>query len=147
MKETTVQELFELKFGSRASTVINGKRVFQIEERIKVNENGDCGFLNITVPAQLAKTKTIRLKITTDSDQKLEKVFKNTDQTGIPKNVSSMIGKRTKETPNLYEITWAKATQRGRIQIWAATPMEAYKLAEFDKFPDRAYQGIREIDL
>lgn len=147
MKETIVQEPFELKFGSRAATIMNGKRVFQIEERVKVNENGDCGFLNLTVPAQLAKTKTIRLKITTDCEQKLEKVFKNTDQTGIAKNVFSTIGKRSKETPNLYEITWAKATQRGRMQIWAATPLEAYKLSEFDKFPDRAYLGIREIDL
>jgi hypothetical protein len=61
--------------------------------------------------------------------------------------VSSTIGKRTLETPNLYEIKWAKATQSGRIQIWAATPVEAYKLAGFDKCSDRAYQGIREIDL
>lgn len=147
MKETVIQEPFELKFGSRTATVMNGKRVFQIEERVKVNENGDCGFLNLTVPAQLAKTKTIRLKITTESDQKFEKSFQKIDQTGIPKNVFSTIGKRTKETPNLYEIKWAKATQNGRIQIWAATPVEAYKLAEFDKFSDRAYQGIREIDL
>jgi hypothetical protein len=145
MKETIIQEPFELKFGSRTATIINGKKVFKIEERVKVNENGDCGFLNLTVPAQLAKTKTIRLKITADSAQKLEKGLQSNDQAGITRNVSSTIGKRTKETPNLYEIKWAKATQSGRIQIWAATPVEAYKLAEFDKFSDRAYQGIREI--
>lgn len=146
MKETMIQEPLELKFGSKTATVMNGKRVFQIEERIKVNENGDYGFLNLTVPAQLAKTKTIKLKITTDSAQILEKGFQN-DQTGIARNVSSTIGKRTKETPNLYEITWAKATQSGRILIWAATPLEAYKLSGFDKLTDRAYQGIREINL
>lgn len=143
MKETIIQEPLELRFGSKTATIKNGKKVFQIEERIKVNENGDCGFLNITVPAQLAKTKTIKLKITTDCAQKFEKSF---NQTGIARNLSTTIGKKTKETPNLYEISWAKATQRGRILIWAATPLEAYKLSGLEKCSDRAYQGIREID-
>jgi hypothetical protein len=142
MKETIVQEPIELKFGSRTATIMNGKRVFQIEEPVKINENGDRACLNLTIPSEIAKTKKIKLKITTEGVLKLENDFQNIGRTEITK-----IGMRTKETPNLYEITWAKATQSGRIHIWAATPVEAYKLARFDKFSDRAYQGIREINL
>ena len=57
----------------------------------------------------------------------------------ITKIVTSVIGKRTKKLKP-YETTWltqtllgnmANSTQRGRIQIWAATLADAVKFAGF----------------
>jgi hypothetical protein len=139
MKEIILQEPFELKFGNKVSTIVNGKKVFKTEEFVKINEKGECASLNLTIPAEIAKKQKIKIKITSEGAQIVE-------QSGINKCTTSTMGTKTKETPNLYEITWAKATQNGRIRVWAATPVDAYKLARFDKFPDRAYQGIREIE-
>jgi hypothetical protein len=89
MKETVVQEPIELKFGSRTATIMNGKRVFQIEEPVKINAKGDCACLNLTIPAEVAKTKKIKLKITTEGVQKLENDFQNIDRTEITKILDS----------------------------------------------------------
>jgi xylose isomerase len=79
MIETIIQEPIELKFDVKAATMMNGEEVFQIEELVKINEMGEHAFFCLTVPAELAKTKTFKLTITTYGDQILEKDLKNKD--------------------------------------------------------------------
>jgi hypothetical protein len=143
-----MQKTIELKFDSKAAVVMKGRKVFCIEEFIKINEKGDQGLLTLVVPAEHARTKTFKLAINIEDAPINKKDCKTVDADMNTIGFESQtIGKRTKETPNLYEIAWASSTQSGRTQLWAATPVDAFKLAGFDKVTDRAYQGIRQIKL
>jgi hypothetical protein len=55
------------------------KKVFQIDELVKINEEGDRAFLRLTVPAQLAMEKTFKISITTYDDQMLDNDLQNID--------------------------------------------------------------------
>lgn len=79
MKETIIQEPFELKFFSEASTIMNGQEAFQTEELVKINEEGDRALLRLIVPAKLAMEKTFKITITSYGDQMLENDFQNID--------------------------------------------------------------------
>jgi hypothetical protein len=79
MKETIIQEPFELKFCSEASTIMNGKKVIQTEELVKINEEGDRALLRLIVPAKLAIEKTFKITITSYDDQMLDNDLKNID--------------------------------------------------------------------
>jgi hypothetical protein len=79
MKETIIQEPFELKFFSEASTIMNGQEAFQTEELVKINEEGDRALLRLIVPAKLAMEKTFKITITTYDDQMLDNDFQNID--------------------------------------------------------------------
>lgn len=68
MKETIIQEPFELKFFSDAFTIMNGQKAFQTEELVKINDEGDLAFLKLTVPANLALEKTFKITITSCND-------------------------------------------------------------------------------
>jgi hypothetical protein len=145
-----MQQTIELKFDAKAIVMIKGRKVFQIEQFVKVNEKGDQALLSLVVPAEHARTKTFKLTVDVEDAPAVEiKTEFNTIDTGMNSFdfEAQTIGKKTKETPNLYEIAWANATRSGRIQLWAATPVEAFKLAGFDKVTDRAYQGIRQIKI
>lgn len=79
MKETMIQEPFELKFCSESSTIMNGKIVIQTEELVKINEEGDRALLRLIVPAKLATEKTFKITITACDDQMLDNDFQNID--------------------------------------------------------------------
>jgi len=143
-----MQKTIELKFDAKAIVTMKGRKVFIIEEFVKLNERGDKAILNLVVPAEHARTKTYKFTIDVEDAPIVRKDCKTVDaNTDVNSFESQTIGKRTKEAPNLYEIAWASPTQSGRIQLWAATPAEAYKLAGFDKVSHRAYQGIRQIKI
>jgi len=143
-----MQQTVELKFDAKAFVMMKGRKVVQIEQFIKINENGDRALLTLVVPAEHAKTKTFKLTIDVDDSPIVKNNFNAVDANMNTNSFESQtVGKRTKETPNLYEIAWANSTQSGRIQLWAATPVEAFKLAGFDKVSNRAYQGIRQIKI
>jgi hypothetical protein len=80
MKETIIQEPFELRFGNEASTIMNGKKVVQTEELVKINEDGDRALLRFVIPAELAMEKTFKITITTYGDEILDNDFQNTDK-------------------------------------------------------------------
>ncbi len=143
-----MQQTIDLKFDAKTLVFMKGRKVCQIEEFIKINEKGDKALLTLVVPVEHARTKNFKLTIDVDDSPILRNDFK-TDDTNMNTNGfgSQTVGKRTKETPNLYEIAWANSSQSGRIQLWAATPTEAFKRAGFDKVSDRAYQGIRQIKI
>lgn len=145
-----MQETIELKFDAKSIVMMKGRKVFRIEEFVKVNENGDQALLSLVVPAKYARTKTFKFTVDVEDVQTLKNKTeaKTVDTSMSPFDFEAQtVGKKTKETPNLYEIAWANATLSGRIQLWAATPAEAFKLAGFDKVTDRAYQGIRQIKV
>ena len=79
MKETIIQEPIELRFGNEASTIMNGKKVVQIEELVKINGDGDRALLRFTIPAELAMEKMFKITIKTSDDQIVENDFQNKD--------------------------------------------------------------------
>ena len=143
-----MQKTVELKFDAKSFVMMKGKKVYHIEEFVKVNEKGDRALLCLTVPAEHVRTKTFKLTIDVE-DAPILRNNSSVVDAGTDTNSLEIqtIGRRTKEAPNLYEIAWANSKTSGRTQLWAATPMEAFKLAGFDKINDRAYQGIRQIKI
>jgi hypothetical protein len=79
VKETIIQEPFELRFDNEASTIMNGKKVVQTEEQVKINEEGDRALLRLIIPAELAMEKTFKITITTYDDQILDNDFQDMD--------------------------------------------------------------------
>jgi hypothetical protein len=79
MKETIVQEPFELKFDNETLKIMDGKKIIQTEELVKINEEGDRALLRLLIPAELAMEKTFKITITTYDDQILDNDFQNTD--------------------------------------------------------------------
>lgn len=143
-----MQKIIELKFDSKSIVMMKGRKVFHTEQYIKINERGDQALLTLVVPAEHVKTKTFKLTIDVEDSPILRHDSKTVDSDmNISGFEAQTIGKRTKEAANLYEIAWANSTQSGRIQLWAATPAEAFNLAGFDKVTNRAYQGIRQIKI
>jgi hypothetical protein len=143
-----MQQTIELKFDAKAMVIMKGRKVHHIEEFVKINDRGDQALLSLVVPAEHVRTKTFKLIVDVEDAPIIKKDCKTVDAEMNTNGFEGQtFGKRTKETPNLYEIAWAKATQIGRIQLWAATPAEAFNLAGFDKVTDRAYQGIRQIKV
>jgi hypothetical protein len=143
-----MQKTIELKFDAKASVIMKGRKVHFIEEFIKINDKGDQALLSLVVPSEYVRTKTFKLIIDIEDALIDRNDFKTVDDYMDTIGFEAQtIGKRTKETPNLYEIAWANSKQNGRIQLWAATPNDAFNLAGFDKASDRAYQGIRQIKI
>ena len=79
MKETVIQEPFKLRFDNEASTIMNGKKVVQTEEQVKINEEGDRALLRLIIPVELSMEKTFKITITTNDDQILDNDFQNVD--------------------------------------------------------------------
>ena len=74
--ETVIQEPFELKFATEAVTIMNGIEVFQTEEFVNINEEGDQALLRVVIPSELAIEKTFKITITSFNDQ----IFENDSQ-------------------------------------------------------------------
>ncbi len=79
MKETILQEPIELRFGNEALMIMDGKKVVQTEELVKINGDGDQALLRFIIPAELAMEKTFKITIKTYDDQILENDFQNKD--------------------------------------------------------------------
>ena len=77
--ETITQEPFELRFDTEDLTIMNGIEVFQTEEFVKINEEGDQALLRVIIPAEFAIEKTYKITITACSDQILENDFQQID--------------------------------------------------------------------
>jgi len=77
--DTILTEPFELIFDTEASTIMNGIEVFQTEEFVKINEDGDLALLRVIIPTELAIEKTFRITITACDDQILEDDFEKID--------------------------------------------------------------------
>ena len=77
--ETIFMEPFELRFDTEASTIMNGIEVFQTEEFVKINEEGDLALLRIIVPTELAIEKTFKITITACDDEIFENDFQQID--------------------------------------------------------------------
>ena len=77
--ETIITEPFELRFDTEASTIMNGIEVFQTEEFVKINEEGDLALLRIIVPTELAIEKTFKITITACDDEIFENDFQQID--------------------------------------------------------------------
>ena len=77
--ETLIQEPFKIRFDTEASTIMNGIEVFQTEEFVKINEEGDLALLRVIVPTELAIEKTFKITITACNDQILENDFQQID--------------------------------------------------------------------
>ena len=77
--ETIITEPFELRFDTEASTIMNGIEVFQTEEFVKINEEGDLALLRVIIPTEIAIEKAFKITITACNDQILENDFQQID--------------------------------------------------------------------
>ena len=77
--ETIITEPFELRFDTEASTIMNGIEVFQTEEFVKINEDGDLALLRVIIPTELAIEKTFKITITACNDHIFENDFEQID--------------------------------------------------------------------
>ena len=77
--EAIIQEAFELRFYTEASTTMNGIEVFQTEEFVKINKEGDLALLKVIVPTELAIEKTFKITITACGDEIFENDFQQID--------------------------------------------------------------------
>lgn len=58
-----MQKTIELKIDAKNIIMMKGRKVYNIEQFVKVNEKGDQVFLNIVVPIEHVRTKTLKLTI------------------------------------------------------------------------------------
>jgi hypothetical protein len=58
-----MQQTIELKLDPKSIVIIKGRKVYNIEKFIKINEKGDQALLSLVVPAEYVRTKTFKLTI------------------------------------------------------------------------------------
>ena len=58
-----MQKTIELKLNAKDIVVMNGRKIYNIEQFVKINDKGDQVFLNLVVPAEYVKTNTLKLTI------------------------------------------------------------------------------------
>ena len=58
-----MQKTIELKFDAKDVVTMKGRKVYNIEKFVKINEKGDQVFLNFVIPAEHVRTKTLNLTI------------------------------------------------------------------------------------
>jgi hypothetical protein len=58
-----MQKTIELKIDAKDIVIIKGRKVYSIEQFVKINEKGDQVLLSLTVPAEHIRTKTLKLTI------------------------------------------------------------------------------------
>ena len=58
-----MQKTIELKFDAKDVVTMKGRKVYNIEQFVKINEKGDQILLNFVVPAEHIRTKTLMLTI------------------------------------------------------------------------------------
>ena len=58
-----MQKTIELKLNAKDIILMNGRKIYNIEQFVKINEKGDQVFLNLAIPAEYARTNTLKLTI------------------------------------------------------------------------------------
>jgi hypothetical protein len=58
-----MQKTIELKIDAKDVVMMKGRKVYNIEQFVKINEKGDQVLLNIVVPVEHIRTKTLKLTI------------------------------------------------------------------------------------
>ncbi len=58
-----MQKIIELKLDVKDIVTIKGRKVYNIEKFVKINEKGDQVFLNFVIPAEHVRTKTLSITI------------------------------------------------------------------------------------
>ena len=57
-----MQKTIELKLNAKDIVMMNGRKIYNIEQYVKINEK-DQVFLNLVVPAEYVRTNTLKLTI------------------------------------------------------------------------------------
>ena len=57
-----MQKTIELKLNAKDIIIMNGRKIYNIEQFVKINEK-DQVFLNLVVPAEYVRTSTLKLTI------------------------------------------------------------------------------------
>ena len=58
-----MQKTIELKLNAKDIIIMNGRKIYNIEQYVKISEKGDQVFLNLVVPAEYVRTNTLKLTI------------------------------------------------------------------------------------
>ena len=58
-----MQKTIELKLNAKDIVMMNGRKTYNIEQFVKINEKGDQVFLSLVVPAEYVRTNTLKLTI------------------------------------------------------------------------------------
>ena len=58
-----MQKTIELKLNAKDIVMMNGRKTYNIEQFVKINEKGDQIFLNLVVPAEYVRTNILKLTI------------------------------------------------------------------------------------
>lgn len=64
-----MEKTIELKIDAKDIIVMKGRKVLCIEQYVKINEKGDQVLLNIEIPAEHIRTKTLKLTINVEDPQ------------------------------------------------------------------------------
>jgi len=76
-----MQKTIELKFDAKDVVTMKGRKVYNIEKFVKINEKGDQVFLNFVIPTEQVRTKTLNLTI----DVEDAPTIRNDSKTLMPK--------------------------------------------------------------
>ena len=58
-----MQKTIELKLNAKDIIMMHGRKIYNIEQFVKINEKGDQVFLSLVVPAEYVRTNTLKLTI------------------------------------------------------------------------------------
>jgi hypothetical protein len=75
-----MQKTIELKLDAKDIVVMKGRKVYNIEQFVKINDKGDQVLLNLVVPAEHVRTKTLKLTI----DVEDAPIIRNDSKTLMP---------------------------------------------------------------
>ena len=75
-----MQKTIEIKLDAKDIVLMKGRKVYNIERFIKINEKGDQVLLNFVVPAEHVRTKTLNLTL----DVEDAPIIRNNSKTLMP---------------------------------------------------------------
>ena len=64
-----MQKTIELKLNAKDIIMMNGRKIYNIEQFVKINEKGDQVFLSLVVPAEYVRTNILKLTIDVEDTQ------------------------------------------------------------------------------
>ena len=75
-----MQKTIELKLNAKDIIIMNGRKIYNIEQFVKINEKGDQVFLSLVVPAEYVRTNTLKLTIDVEDTS----IIRNNTKTPTP---------------------------------------------------------------
>ena len=75
-----MQKTIEIKLDAKDIVLMKGRKVYNIERFIKINEKGDQVLLNFVVPVEHVRTKTLNLTL----DVEDAPIIRNNSKTLMP---------------------------------------------------------------